>query len=171
MATATDRPYVSFQQVKERVSMADVLDALGVADQFRREGKQLVGVCPLPEHQHGPRPNPQQFKISVDKNLWHCFGDCSRGGDVIEFVKLMQGLSDSHVRFWFAEHFGERLDLQKLKRQAGEGETKKACGSDADTSSEPQAKSLATPNLPDEAGPLKPLTFTLRVEDYEKPVA
>ena len=52
----SDRPYVSFAEVKERLPLPDVLKVFGLVDQFTRKGDRLTGVCPLPAHQHGPRP-------------------------------------------------------------------------------------------------------------------
>jgi DNA primase len=112
------RPYISFAEVKEKVSIPDVLDALGITDRFQRNKDLLIGICPLSSHKHGPNPNPEQFKINRKNGvwLWHCFGDCQKGGDVIELVKEITGFDDAHVRFWFAEKFGDRLTLSKPKR-------------------------------------------------------
>lgn len=44
--------------------------------------------CKCPFH---PDKSPS-FSVSVDKNLFHCFG-CGAGGDVIEFTKLRHNLS------------------------------------------------------------------------------
>ena len=114
------RPYVSFVEVKEKVPIPDALDKLGIADKFERKGDVLTGCCPLPCHQHGPSPNDQQFKINRKDGvwLWHCFGDCQRGGDVIELVKAMTSYDDAHVRFWFVEQFGDRLSLKRPKARA-----------------------------------------------------
>ena len=100
----SQRPYVRFSEVKERISIEDCLEVLGIREQFRQQGKGLSGVCPLPQHQHGPQPNPDQFKINrleSGESVFFCHGDCKRGGDVILFGKLMTGLSDAHIRFWF----------------------------------------------------------------------
>ncbi|MEX2140590.1 MAG: hypothetical protein WD894_15110 [Pirellulales bacterium] len=57
-----NRPYVSFSEIKQKVPIPDALAALGLLDRFERRGGTLVGVCPLPRHNHGPRPNAEQFK-------------------------------------------------------------------------------------------------------------
>src|SRR4051812_25051469 len=95
-----ERPYVNFSEIKANVPILDVLKALGLADQFKTVGKGLTGICPLPSHKHGPMPNLEQFKISRKDgvDVWHCFGDCQRGGDVIELVKAVAGLDNAHVR-------------------------------------------------------------------------
>jgi DNA primase len=159
------RPYVSFAEVKEKVSIPDVLVVLGIAERFSRQGRTLAGVCPLPAHRHGPSPNPEQFKIDCKQGvwLWHCFGDCQRGGDVVELVKLMTGYDDAHVRFWFAEKFGDRLSLSKPNGQKQPVETDTAReehGADASS----QAASHCTRNLPTAEGQLKPLRFFLNLD-------
>lgn len=111
----TNRSFISFAEVKEKVSIPDTLQVFGIVDRFTKKDVYWSGVCPLPQHHHGPRPNSSQFKIDLKNGVWlyKCFGDCQGkpggAGDVIEFVKAMTGLSDAHVRFWFDEHFGARL--------------------------------------------------------------
>lgn len=138
------RPYISFAEVKAKVPIPDVLEPLGIADTFTQKGDTYTGICPLPTHQHGPQPNPQQFKINQkgDTWLWHCFADCNRGGDVIELVKAVKELSDQHVRFWFAEHFGDRLSTTKDKQKQND-----------------QPKTADKP-----VKPLKPLRFYLNLD-------
>jgi hypothetical protein len=123
----TERPFVSFAEVKQKVSVPDVLAAFGLLDRFRRRGDVLTGVCPLPGHKHGPSPNPDQWRADCRKGVWqwYCFGDCQRGGDVVELAKALTGYDNAHVRFWFAERFGERLsgnrDGPKRTRPEGAG--------------------------------------------------
>src|SRR5688500_17331325 len=94
--------WVNFDEVKRKMSMRDVLTVFGIADQFRQRGQSWVGCCPLPNHRHGPRPNPEQFKISHKDGIdqWYDFGDCKCGGSVIDFVQKMTGYSLAHTRLW-----------------------------------------------------------------------
>ena len=165
---STTRPYVSFAEVKEKVSIPDVLDVFGITQHFTRKADHLVGSCPLPQHQHGPRPNAEQFKVDRKKGTWlyKCFGDCNGkpggAGDVIEFAKAMTGLSDAHVRFWFAEKFGDRLSSTNRKPPSRDLETKGAREQHANENSQATLKSI--PNLPDVPAPLKPLKFFLNLD-------
>ena len=163
----TERPYVSFAEVKEKIPVPDVLDALDIADRFQRKNDLLTGVCPLPAHKHGPNPNAEQFKINRKDGvwLWHCFGDCQKGGDVIELVKEMTGYDDAHVRFWFAEKFGDRLTLSRPKEskkteKSVESPAKSANSvmQSAQNSSSDQA---AKPSQPES---IKPLRFCLNLK-------
>jgi DNA primase len=164
----SDRPYVSFAEVKRNVTIPEVLEALEVTGQFTRKGDKLVGVCPLPQHQHGPKPNPEQFKADVKDGVWvwHCFGDCQRGGDVIELVKAITGHDNAHVRFWFAEKFGDRLTLGKPKKTARP--SAKSC-KDEPTDERPQKESPQTPptppsDQPEAEAPINPLGFRLNLD-------
>ena len=159
-----DRPYISFAEVKEKIPIPEVLAKLGVADAFARQGDVLAGVCPLPSHQHGPSPNEEQFKINRKKGvwLWHCFGDCQKGGDVIELVKEMTGFDHAHVRFWFAEHFGDRLTL--IKPRSSKNASKKATsGKQSKPKESPSPKETAS-DPSEEPAPLKRLRFQLNLD-------
>lgn len=167
------RPYVSFAEVKQKVTLPEVFQVLGIADRFTRKGDTLSGLCPLPSHQHGPRPNPEQFKVNEKDGvfLWHCFGDCQRGGDVVEFVKAMTGYDNAHVRFWFAEKFGDRLTAKKTNGKKGKavadekGDEKAAAPAAPVKQAEKAVEKVAeaAPNLEPPAE-LKPLSFHLRLD-------
>ena len=47
---------------------------------------EVLGMCPF---HHETKPS---FYVNVRKNLFYCHG-CGRGGDLIRFVELSQGLS------------------------------------------------------------------------------
>lgn len=165
------RPYIDFKEVKRVISIPDVLESFGLLDRFIRRGETLTGVCPLPQHQHGPSPNPEQFKINQKDGvwLWHCFGDCQRGGDVIEFTKAMTGHSDAHVRLWFAEAFSDKLNLSKSRPSGEQGRQ----ASKSDTIVAPNQSASSKEGFeagnPDDTSstavePLKPLGFRLQLD-------
>jgi DNA primase len=163
------RPFVSFAEVKEKVSIPDVLLVLGIAGQFRESNGALLGCCPLPQHKHGPRPNETQFRIDRKRGLWlyRCFGDCAGtpfgGGDVIRLVQGMTGLSDAHVRFWFVENFGDRLDAKQPKPDADPVTPNEKA---REVGLEPQRAEAKVDvcSLPDARPPLKPLRFRLNLD-------
>jgi len=74
------------EQLKQRFPLLDYLRRSHW--QARRVGTQaeFVGVCPL-----HPETRPS-FYVNARKNLFYCHG-CGRGGDLIRFVELSQGLS------------------------------------------------------------------------------
>lgn len=80
------RDLPSFDEIKARVSIEHVLAARGI--HLRRRGNRLVGPCPV--HQGD---NPTAFSVDRARGLWYCFSGCRRGGDVIELVRLLDGVT------------------------------------------------------------------------------
>jgi DNA primase len=77
--------FVGFERLKQSLSMERVLERYGLLERLRRSGDSLSGVCPL-HHGH----NAAQFRVSLSKNCWICFGDCHTGGSIIDFVSRME---------------------------------------------------------------------------------
>lgn len=50
--------------------------------------------------------NPRTFVVSTAKNAWRCFGDCNRGGNVIELVAALENLSPTEAARLLAERLG-----------------------------------------------------------------
>jgi 5S rRNA maturation endonuclease (ribonuclease M5) len=67
---------------------ADIARVVGQYVELRRGGNanELVGLCPF----HKERT--PSFTVTVDKQLFHCFG-CQAGGDVFDFVMKADGLA------------------------------------------------------------------------------
>ena len=60
--------WVSFDEIKSRVSIEDVLGHYGI-ENLRRRRDELIGVCPFHEESKG------SFSANVTKNVWvhvHC---------------------------------------------------------------------------------------------------
>ena len=84
----TPKPtFVGFDALKRAVSMAQVLDHYGLTDRLHRSGDSLSGPCPI----HAGH-NKTQFRVSLSKNCWICFGDCNGGGSIIDFVSRKEGV-------------------------------------------------------------------------------
>ena len=67
---------------------ADIARIIGQYVELRRGGNanELVGLCPF----HKERT--PSFTVTLDKQLFHCFG-CQAGGDVFDFVMKAEGLT------------------------------------------------------------------------------
>jgi len=79
--------WVSFSEVKSRVTLAQVLHGYGV-DWLRRSGPdQYRGRCPI--HQGQGR---DAFHANLRRGVFHCFA-CGAGGNVLDFVAAMEGCS------------------------------------------------------------------------------
>lgn len=92
--------YVDFQAIKRNVGMLQILEHYGILARFHRSVGALRGPCPI--HQGH---NKTQFRVSLTKNCWNCFGDCQGGGGVIDFVAKMERTDPRQaallIRGWF----------------------------------------------------------------------
>ena len=79
------KDWVDFKEIKEKVTMKMVLDYYGAFDALKPSGSNLVSCCPI--HKGS---NRRQFSVSLEKNLWNCFGRCKKGGNVIDFTAMME---------------------------------------------------------------------------------
>lgn len=86
--------WVSFQTVKQSVSMEMVLSHYGVSLR-RLSATSLRGDCPLPSHRS--KVSIQSFAVQTASNIWSCrSASCidgqggRRGGSIIDFVAAME---------------------------------------------------------------------------------
>jgi DNA primase len=82
-------PEEVIERLKEEVSLQRLVELAGV--ELRRQGKDLVGLCPFHEERTG------SLVVSPEKNLWHCMGACQAGGSVIDWVMRAEGVSFRHA--------------------------------------------------------------------------
>ncbi len=75
--------WVDFKEIKGRVSLKMVLDHYGI--ELKQSGKNWVAPCPI----HGG-DNPRAFSADLEKNGWHCFSQCQKGGNQLDFVALKE---------------------------------------------------------------------------------
>ena len=149
--------FVDFKAVKAAVSILQVLEHYGIAGKFKRSGDSLSGPCPLHYGQ-----NPTQFRDSIGKNCWHCFGRCNEGGNVLEFVARKEVVSLREAALMLSDWF----DLSEGEKPAGQDETP------APKAKQPRkaAKAKAdTPSADDDSSPNKPLGFALQNLDTTHP--
>jgi len=99
---------LDFNRIKE-IKLTDVLARYKIALRFK--GDYAVCACPLPSHKKGD--NTKSFSINLAGNYWRCFSDsCNannggkRGGDVINFVALMEGCREKDAAQKLSEWYG-----------------------------------------------------------------
>ncbi len=77
------------ERLKREISVQRLAEARGV--KLKRHGADLIGLCPFHDD-HEP-----SLVITPGKNLWNCLGACRRGGTVIDWVMLAEGVSFRHA--------------------------------------------------------------------------
>jgi DNA primase len=149
---AENRPFLDFKEIKQRVTIADVLARYQV-NLIRVNQTALKGTCPLPSHSSGSK---NTFFANEAKSVWYCHSDsCKKngnraGGNVIDFVAAMEQCS--------AYAAAKRIDELF---PAGSGEKVKA-------TSDACAGAGSARHGPEEADPAsvpghnKPLAFALK---------
>jgi len=150
--------YVDFRAVKQAVTMIQILDHYKLTERFQGKGDSLSGACPVHKGE-----NPTQFRVSVSKNCWNCFGDCKRGGNILDFVSLMVDVSIREAAIRIADWFNLKFE-KPVKKDSPKPEPKPA-PTKAEPSPTPAKESSEAP----ETGPNKPLGFELRNLDPAHP--
>ena len=77
---------------------ADFVTVVEERTPLRKAGARLVGRCPF----HDERT--PSFSVNPVDKLFYCFG-CGKGGDMIAFVREMQGLDFAGAIEWLADRF------------------------------------------------------------------
>jgi len=141
--------YVDFKALKAAVTMEQVLAHYQLIDRLKRGKGSLTGPCPIHKG-----TNPDQFRVSLSKNCWNCFGDCHGGGNVLDFVAKMENvdLKEAARRMvvWFA--------LEDLLKEKVAAPKSKTSGKTMPTAPKPDSPSKPTVN--------KPLGFALKLEPH-----
>lgn len=92
MSDGTSRRW---HDLKEAVSIEQILQAADALSKLRQSGGRLVGPCPI--HRGD---NPRAFVVNLERGLWYCFTGCQRGGDSIALAWLFCGRSWSRTATW-----------------------------------------------------------------------
>lgn len=160
---------VDFKLVKATVSILQILDHYKLTDTFIRSsnGENMTGPCPL----HGG-DNPTQFRISLTKNIWNCFGKCQGGGNILTFVAKKEDQTIRKAALLIAEWF----DLpapSKAKAKTPASQQKSVAKPEFRPEPEPEAKSFLSPASSPPAEVFfagnKPLGFELKHLDAAHP--
>lgn len=92
--------WVDFKDIRSRVSLEDVLVRYYRVKRLKRSGTKLIGPCPV----HGG-DNPRAFHADLDKQVWHCFTGCGRGGNQLDLVALKDDLTIRDAALRLQAHF------------------------------------------------------------------
>jgi len=154
--------YVDFRTVKQSVSILQILDHYNLTSRFKRSqnGESLTGACPLHEGK-----NPTQFRVSVKKNCWNCFGDCKSGGNILDFVSRLEDCTIREAAILIAEWFGIEGGEASGKQSSDDASSRRKESASKDSRREKRR----APREENDEATNKPLGFELTKLDAEHP--
>ncbi len=162
--------FVDFKAVKAALNMEQVLSHYGILERFKRSGDTLSGPCPIHKGE-----NPTQFRVSISKNVWNCFSECKHGGNVLDFVARMEGVSIHAAALKAIEWFHldpEAVSGDSRRSEADEGEAQGEAEEVPKSAGKASAKEASKPKAspkPENATPNPPLKFKLEKLDTKHP--
>lgn len=80
--------YYSEDLIEEAISQNDIVEVISEYVPLKKSGRNFMGLCPF------HREKTPSFCVSMDKQIYKCFG-CSEGGNVISFIMKLENLD-----FW-----------------------------------------------------------------------
>lgn len=99
----------AIEEVKKRL---DIVEYIGSFVALKKAGRNFKGVCPF--HQE----KTPSFVVSPDRQIWHCFGSCQEGGDVIKFLMKRENLTFFEALKELAEKTGVKLQTSTIADKA-----------------------------------------------------
>ena len=91
----------TIDDVKARLDIVETVRAY--APDLKKAGRTWKARCPF----HSEKT--PSFNVDPERGTWHCFGACSTGGDVIEFVRRKENLDFKEALRLCAERAGVEL--------------------------------------------------------------
>lgn len=102
----------AIEAIKERLPVEQIV---GARVQLNRRGNRLWGLCPF----HAEKT--PSFSVMADQNFFKCFG-CGKGGDIITFLRELDGLDFIEALRLLADQAGVDLPEKRGQSQEDQGE-------------------------------------------------
>ena len=150
---------LSFKDLKQRISIEQVLRHYNLFDGLQLKGKSHRGPCPFCEAADG-----HPFSVSLEKSCYQCFA-CRISGNILDFVAKWEGVSIREAAQVLAQNFAEEKEPRAAAKIA-ESESPQAREADlppAGKAEERAAQTSAADILQGEScSRNEPLSFALK---------
>jgi len=88
------------EEIKKKI---DIIDFIGSFITLKKTGRNFKANCPF--HQE----KTPSFVVSPERQIWHCFGACQDGGDVVKFLMKWENITFFEALRELAEKTGVPL--------------------------------------------------------------
>ncbi len=101
-------------QIEEVKQKTDIVEYIGSRIHLIKAGRNFRALCPFHSEKSA------SFVISPERQIWHCFGACHEGGDVIKFAMKWDNVTFFEALKELAERAGVKLAESAIADQAWE---------------------------------------------------
>src|SRR4030042_3966923 len=91
--------WVDYRELKQRVSIKEILDHYGLLSSMQQKKDELVGLCPF------HKESKPSFHVSLTKNAFQCFG-CKAKGNILDFVQQKESVELREAGVLIHQWFG-----------------------------------------------------------------